>query len=422
MKNILAELITIGDEILYGQILDTNTQWMSIALDKIGVRVIRRVTVGDEAEIILKAFEEAEARADIILITGGLGPTSDDLTKPLLAKYFNSGISMHPQALAEVSDLFARMGRELTELNRQQAALPEACTMISNTLGTAPGMWFERGKKVFVSMPGVPYEMKSMMTLEILPKLQQFFTTPIIYHRMIKTAGIGESWLADKIQEWEVQLPLHIKLAYLPTLGQVRLRLTATGTDLAELRQDVAQEVQKLLPLAGKYIYGYDQDTLEGAVGNALKETGKTIAVAESCTGGAVSKLITSTPGSSAYFQGSIIPYHNSLKINVLHVAKETIEEFGAVSEQTVIEMANHVRTLMHADIGVATSGIAGPTGGTPEKPVGTIWIAYADGEQTITKKLAYAKDREININLTCIAVLNLVRQNLEVNMEKKLG
>lgn len=417
MKQVLAEIMTIGDEILYGQILDTNTQWMSAELDKIGIRTVRKTTVGDEEGEILKAFAEAEARASIVLITGGLGPTSDDLTKPLLARYFDSSISINPQALKDVTELFSRMGRELTELNRQQAALPDKCQMISNKLGTAPGMWFERNGKIFISMPGVPYEMKAMMENFVIHKLQKFFSTPIIYHKMIKTVGIGESWLADMIKDWENQLPAHIRLAYLPNLGQVRLRLTATGSNLAALQDEVAQEVQKFMPLAGKYVYGFDEETLESAVGKILKDQKKTISVAESCTGGALASLLTGTPGSSAYFQGAVVPYHNELKINVLGVSRETLAQHGAVSEETVIEMANNVRKMFGTDIGAASSGIAGPGGGTPEKPVGTVWIAFADGKQTIAKKLALAKNREINIKLTCIALLDLIRQNLKAKV-----
>jgi nicotinamide-nucleotide amidase len=413
MKEILAEIITIGDEILYGQILDTNTQWLSAELDKIGIKTIRKTTIGDVESEILSALAEAEERADLILITGGLGPTNDDITKPSLARYFDSKISIHPKALAEITAMFEKLGKELSELNKQQAALPEKCKMISNSLGTAPGMWFEKKDKIFISMPGVPHEMKAMMSDTIIPKLITNFSPPVIYHKIIKTAGVAEAWLAEKIQPWERNLPSHIKLAYLPSLGRVRLRLTAIGSNLKQLKEEVNRETKKLLILIDKYVYGFDDEKLEEVIGRILSEKNKTMAIAESCTGGHIAHMITSIPGSSDYFKGGLIPYHNDIKINVLGVKKFTIERYGAVSEETVKEMANNIRTLFHTDIGVASSGIAGPGGGTPDKPVGTVWIAYADGKQTITKKLMLAKDRLLNIQYTTVAVLELIRQSL---------
>jgi nicotinamide-nucleotide amidase len=412
-KPVLAELLTIGDEILYGQIVDTNSQWMSVELSNAGIKVVRKTSVGDQEDEILTALNEAEKRADIILITGGLGPTSDDLTKPCLAKYFNCELKIDEEALAEVTAFFKSRGRELTEVNRQQAALPVCCEKVTNKMGTAPGMWFERNGKVFVSMPGVPHEMKCMMTDIVISKLQQTFKTPAIHHRVIRTSGIGESFLADKISTWEKSLPSHIKLAYLPSLSEVKLRLTALGDDEEKLKAETAELVEKLKPLAGEYIYGYGSDPLEVVVGNTLKEKNLTIAVAESCTGGYLSHLITSVPGSSNYFLGSIIPYAYEIKIKQLGVKAETLEQYGAVSEATITEMANLVRTKFNTDIGVATSGIAGPGGATPDKPVGTVWIAYADKNKTVTKKLQLGKDRLINIKITSVIVLNLIRQNL---------
>ncbi|UII23556.1 competence/damage-inducible protein A [Fulvivirga ligni] len=420
MHKTKAEILTIGDEILYGQITDTNSQWMSAELDKVGIKTVRKTTVSDSREDILQSFKEAESRADIVLITGGLGPTNDDLTKPCLAEYFNCEVEINEKALEEVTAFFASKGRELTPVNRLQAALPICCEMVSNILGTAPGMWFERNGKVFVSMPGVPHEMKRMMTDTIIPKLQEVFNTDVIYHRVVKTIGIGESWLADQIQDWEQNLPEHIKLAYLPSTGEVKLRLTAIGNSKEELIAEVADQVASLHTLVGKYIYGYDQDTIESAIGVLLRDQNKTIALAESCSGGYVSHLISRIPGSSTYFRGSIIPYHNDAKIGILEVKKETLEAHGAVSEETVHEMANNVRKKLGADIGIATSGIAGPTGGTLEKPVGTVWIAFADGEQTITRKLQLWKDRQVNIRATAAAVLNLVRISLSETIEIK--
>ncbi|HEY9116774.1 MAG TPA: competence/damage-inducible protein A [Roseivirga sp.] len=413
MKQIIAEVLTIGDEILYGQITDTNSQWISSELDQLGIKVIRKTTVGDTEEAILGAFTEAESRADMVLITGGLGPTNDDLTMPMLAKHFDSEIVMNDAVLAHVKHFFESRGRTFTELNRRQALVPKAAEVLHNDLGTAPGTWYERNGKVFVSMPGVPHEMKNLMKKLVLPKLAAFFQTPVIYHKLIKTVGIGESFLADVIKEWEDNLPDHIGLAYLPSVGHVKLRLTAVGEDREQLKQDVQNLIDHLLPLAGKYIYGYDETTLEEAVGDILKSQGKTIALAESCSGGYVQHKLTTIAGSSAYFQGGVVPYHNDHKINVLGVKQETIETYGAVSEACVKEMAEGVRKLFNADIGASSSGIAGPGGGSDEKPVGTVWIAFADGKETITKKLQLTQNRLLNIELTQIAVLNLVRKSL---------
>ena len=420
MSQVLAELISIGDELLYGQILDTNSQWMSAELDKIGVKVIRKTTVGDVESEILQALEEAWKKVDVVLISGGLGPTNDDLTKPCLAKFFDSPISMHPQALKELTALFESRGFTLNDRNKQQAELPDKCTMISNKLGSAPGMWFEKDGKVFASMPGVPHEMKGMMRDEVLPKVKQFYQTPTILHKMIMTAGIGESWLADKIKDWEDGLPPHLKLAYLPGLMRVRLRLTGMGQDRESLKSEMQSEIAKVLPVIDKYVYGFDGESLEAAIGRVLTGQQKTLATAESCTGGYIAQAITSIPGSSRYFNGGLIPYQNDMKINLLHVNPDTLKKHGAVSEETVIEMANNVRKVFKTDIGISSSGIAGPGGGSKEKPVGLIWIAYADGDKTITKKLQFGSQRSINIQRTTMAALYLLWQSLaQKNGEK---
>jgi nicotinamide-nucleotide amidase len=413
MKTISAEILTIGDEILYGQIVDTNSQWMSVELSNSGIKVIRKTTVGDLEHDILTALAEAEKLADIILITGGLGPTSDDLTKPCLAKYFDCALRMNDEALLEVTEFFKSRGRELTPINRQQAELPSCCEKITNAMGTAPGMWFERNGKVFVSMPGVPHEMKRMMTDLVLPKLRATFKTPVILHTVIRTVGIGESFLAEKISAWEQALPPHIKLAYLPSLGEVKLRLTTLGDNESALKQETGKWVEKLQNIAGEYIFGIGEYPLEVVLGNILRDKKLKIAVAESCTGGYLSHLITSVPGSSDYFAGSVIPYSYHIKTEQLGIMSETLNSFGAVSEETIREMAENVRQKFNTDIGVATSGVAGPGGGSLEKPVGTIWIAYSDGIKTVTKKLQLSKDRMINIKMTSIAVLNLIRLNL---------
>ena len=415
LSNIMikAELLTIGDEILYGQIVDTNSQWMSVELGNAGVKVVRKTSVGDEENEILVAFAEAEKRADIILITGGLGPTSDDLTKPCLAKYFNCEMKMHEEALAEVTEFFKSRGRELSDVNRDQALLPVCCEKITNVMGTAPGMWFNRNGKVFVSMPGVPHEMKRMMTDIIIPKIKSTFATPVIHHKVIQTIGIGESVLAEKIQAWEKALPSHMKLAYLPSLGEVKLRLTGIGKSKAELVAEADALTEGLKDRIGQFIFGYGDAPIEVVIGNTLRDRHLTLAVAESCTGGYLSHLITSVPGSSAYFFGSMIPYAYEIKMRQLGVKPETLEKYGAVSEPTIIEMANIVRAKFNTDIGVATSGVAGPGGATPDKPVGTVWIAYSDKHQTVTKRLQLSKDRLINIKLSSTAVLNLIRTSL---------
>ncbi|MEO7988758.1 MAG: competence/damage-inducible protein A [Chryseolinea sp.] len=413
MKQIPAELLTIGDEILYGQIVDTNSQWMGVELSNAGIKVIRKTSVGDQEDEILTAFAEAEKRADIVLITGGLGPTNDDLTKPLLAKYFNCELKIHEEALAEVTEFFKSRGRELTEINRQQAALPICCEKITNAIGTAPGMWFERNGKVFMSMPGVPHEMKKMMTERVIPKLLKTFQVPVIYHKVIQTIGQGESFLAEKIAGWEASLPSHIKLAYLPSLGGVKLRLTCFGENLPALEKEADALIEKLKEHIGQFIFGYGSDPIEVVLGNTLREKKLTLAVAESCTGGYLSHLITSVPGSSDYFLGSMIPYAYEIKMRQLGVKPETLEQYGAVSEPTIIEMANLVRAKFNTDIGVATSGIAGPGGATDDKPVGTVWIAYSDKHHTITRKLQLSKDRMINIKLASISVMNLIRTSL---------
>lgn len=410
MATVTAEIIAIGDELLYGQIMDTNSHWISQELDAIGVRVVRKTTVGDNRKDILAAFEAASQRAHLILITGGLGPTQDDLTKPLLAEYFGCEIVEVSEAVDAVSQYFTRRGREMTPLNILQGHLPSCCTYVPNEVGTAPGMWFEQKGCYWMSMPGVPHEMKKLIKDFVLPKLSIVFELPVIYHKLIKTVGIGESWLADLIKDWENSLPSHIRLAYLPSLGHVKLRLTAFGKDKNLLAEAVEQQIQKVLPLISSYVYGYDEETLETAIGKLLKQAGQTVAVAESCSGGFISHTLTTVPGSSAYFKGAVVPYQNEGKKSILGVNPETLQQHGAVSEQTVREMASGVRTLFGAHFGLASSGIAGPDGGTPEKPVGTVWIACAGEGFVETKMLQLTQDRMINIQLTGVAVMNLLR------------
>jgi nicotinamide-nucleotide amidase len=409
-----AELITIGDEILYGQTLDTNSHWISGELDALGIKVIRRTTIPDHEDIILKAFEEAQGRADMVLITGGLGPTNDDLTKPCLCKFFGTSLAMNNDVLDEIKTLFAHAGRELSELSKLQAMQPIGSKSISNRVGTAPGIWMERDNTVFISMPGVPHEMKTMMSERILPLLKDRFIKGHLRHKFLRTAGIPESRLAEKIKPWEDQLPSHIKLAYLPTLGQVKLRLTSSGMDAALVEKELEQEAERCRPLLEKYIYATENIELEHRVGQLLREQDKTLAIAESCTGGFLSHLITSIPGSSDYFMGSFVPYSNKMKEQLVHIKHETLREFGAVSEQVVLELAQNVRDVFGTSIGISISGIAGPTGGSEEKPVGTVWIAYADGEKQEAKKFVFTKDRKLNIQFSAMAALNMLRIQLE--------
>ncbi|HSZ24755.1 MAG TPA: competence/damage-inducible protein A [Cytophagaceae bacterium] len=410
MKNIYADIITIGDEILYGQITDTNSQWISAELDKIGILTKRKSSVGDQQSEILEILQESEHRSDIILITGGLGPTNDDITKKTLATYFDCDLVLNADALKDVTDFFERRERLLTETNRSQAFLPSVCTYLPNRSGTAPGMWFEKKDKVFISMPGVPFEMKELMTLQVIPKLKEHFQTPVILHQIVKTIGIGESNLADLLKDWEAQLPQSIKLAYLPSIGEVKLRLTASDENQKQLKSDLQKELEKLKPIIKDYIFSYTDEPIEKIVGDLLRTKKITVAVAESCTGGYLSHLFTSIAGSSDYFKGGVIAYQNEIKTSLLQVHDETLQTYGAVSDSTVREMAISVREKLKSSIGVAVTGIAGPGGGTKEQPVGTIWIGYSDEKKTISKKLLLGSRRDINIRLSAYAVLNMIR------------
>lgn len=412
-NSVRAEVITIGDELLFGQITDTNTAWIGTELTNIGIRVVRKTSVGDQADAILQALTEAHHRADVIIITGGLGPTKDDITKKTLCTYFGVGMVRNETALALVTDFFEKRGREMTDLNRGQADLPANAVYIQNDWGTAPGMWFDYEGRVYVSLPGVPFEMIHLMSNRILPELTNHFETPIIKHKMIRTVGIGESFLAERIEAWEDALPDHIKLAYLPSFGGVKLRLTATGTDNAQLDQALAAQVASVMPLIQKNVYGFDNDELETVVGTLLIHKKQTLAAAESCTGGYVSAQITKVPGSSAYFWGSVVSYSNTVKVSQLGVRPETLTQYGAVSEETIRQMAEGVRNALGTSIGIATSGIAGPGGGTPDKPVGTVWIACATEQRTVTRLLKLGQYRDQNIQLTTTYLLNMLREEL---------
>jgi nicotinamide-nucleotide amidase len=412
MQKVIASIITIGDELLIGQVIDTNSAWMSQQLNNIGVWVHHRVAVGDVREDIWNALDEESKRSDIILITGGLGPTADDITKPLLCEYFGGKLIMHQPTLDHVTYLFEHVFKRpmpLLERNRKQAEVPDVCTVLKNERGTAPGMLFEKNEKIFISMPGVPHEMQGIMKDHIFDLIMQRYDMPHIGHRTLLTAGQGESMLAEMIKDWEEKLPVYIKLAYLPNYGMVRLRLTGTG-EKEKIETELDEQFAILKELVKEYLVVDEDIPMNEVVGRLLKASGKTVTAAESCTGGYIAHLITSVPGSSNYFHGSIVSYDNRIKENILHVKKETLQEFGAISEETVIEMAQGVLQLMQTDYAIAVSGIMGPDGGSEEKPVGTVWVAVGNNEKIETKKFWFRFDRKRNIELTAINALNLLR------------
>ena len=411
MEKIFASIITIGDELLIGQVVDTNSPWMAQELNKIGVAVKHRVAVGDEWDDIWNALDEESKLANIILITGGLGPTADDITKPLLCNYFGGKMVVDEATLTHVTHIFANvLKRPMIERNAKQAEVPDVCTVLKNEVGTAPGMLFERDGKIFIAMPGVPHEMKWLMTNKVLPLIPTKFTTPFIEHRTLLTAGIGESFLAELIKDFEAALPSSIKLAYLPNYGMVRLRLTSSGFDKDQLVQTLNHQFELLKKNIQDYLVIDEDISLQAAVGNLLKQYGKTLATAESCTGGYIAHLITSMPGSSAYFTGSVVSYDNRIKTELLGVSDEILHTVGAVSEETVTLMASNIIKLMRTDYAVAVSGIMGPGGATDEKSVGLVWVAVADSERVVTKKFNFRFDRERNIQLTAINALNMLR------------
>ncbi|MFK7774659.1 MAG: competence/damage-inducible protein A [Saprospiraceae bacterium] len=408
-----AHIITIGDEILIGQIVDTNSAWMGQQLNMQGIQVGKIVTVSDTHKDITEAVESAFSEADIILLTGGLGPTKDDITKKALADYFGVEMRFSESTYNRIQRLFQKFGKSMTEAHHEQSYMPANADLLMNKMGTAPGMWFEQEGKVLVSMPGVPYEMKYLMEAEVLPKLKNQFPGKPIAHRTILTVGEGESRIADRIEPFLEALPKNIKMAYLPGTGQVRLRMTGIGDDEKELNTLLDQKVEELKPLILEFIYGFEKEKLEEVIGRMLVEKGKTLATAESCTGGFLAHKITSIPGSSAYFMGSVIAYSNEVKMNQLQVKSSTLKKHGAVSEETVKEMVQGALDLLKTDIAIAISGIAGPGGGTLEKPVGTIWIAIGDKNNTKTYQLNLWKDRMKNIEYTTTVALNAIRKFL---------
>ncbi len=412
MQQVFASIITIGDELLIGQVVDTNSAWMAQELNRIGVWLKRRVAVGDDRNEIVHALDEQSKDTQIILMTGGLGPTADDITKPVLCEYFGGKMVVDEKTLDHVKYLFEKIFRRpLLERNLQQAEVPDVATVLHNARGSAPGMWFEKNGKVFISLPGVPHEMKGLMTNEVLPRLQQYFTMPFIAHRTLLTAGIGESFLAEAIKDWEAKLPSHLKLAYLPNYSMVRLRITGSGPDKTLLDQQLDREFTALKELVKEWMVVDEDKPLQVVIGELLKAKNKSMATAESCTGGYIAQMITSIPGSSEYYKGSVVSYANAVKEGLLHVSHDTLRSDGAVSENTVKQMVQGALSSLQADYAVATSGIMGPGGGTPEKPVGMVWVAAGNRHKIITQQFNFRFDRLRNIEMTAINSLNLLRK-----------
>lgn len=409
-----AHLLTIGDEILIGQIVDTNSAWMSRELNLKGIRVTGKSSVGDTRQEIIDGVEHAVASADVVIMTGGLGPTKDDITKKTLAEMFGSEMRFDEATYKRIESYFVKIKRPMPPTMTDQATLPEKATILLNKVGTAPGMWFEKDGKVYVSLPGVPFEMEYLMTAEVMPRLVERFQPRPIAHRTIQTACEGESMIAKRIEAFEDSLPPNVKLAYLPGLGQVRLRLTGVWegpiTPTADVELNVLLDAKKveLAALIPDIIYGYEDDSLQKALGNALLAKGLQFGTAESCTGGYIAHLITQVPGSSAYFPGSVVTYSYEMKEKMLGVKKDTLSKFGAVSEECVREMATGALDALGVDIAVAVSGIAGPDGGTPDKPVGTVWMAVASREKVVVVKHIFGRDRIKNIQLTGTYALNM--------------
>lgn len=412
MKNVNASIVTIGDELLIGQVNDTNSAWIAQQLNKIGVAVKRRVAVGDSSEDIVNILDEESVHSDIILMTGGLGPTSDDITKNVLCDYFCGKLVVNEDALKNVKYLFEKVfKRPISAVNLAQAEVPDVCEVIQNKRGSAPGMIFHKGNVIYISMPGVPYEMKGIMEDSVIPLLKDKFQLPVIVHRTMLTAGIGESALAEIIKDFEDALPSEIKLAYLPTYGLVRLRLSTSGFDKIMVEKTVDKYFDELKILAKDYLVTDIDEPLQVVIGEILKEKNRTISTAESCTGGYIAHLLTTVPGSSKYYQGSIVSYSYNVKETMLGVKEDTLNTYGAVSENTVIEMLSGLLEKLSTDYGIAVSGIMGPDGGTDEKPVGTVWIAVGSKENCQTQKINLRFTRERNIEVTGMMALNFLRK-----------
>lgn len=407
-----AIILSIGDELLNGQVVNTNASWISSKLHENGIEVIRTLQIRDDLEDILRFMGESMSEADVVIVTGGLGPTRDDITKQALCKYFNDKLILHSPTLEHIQHLFGRKEIQLLESNRRQAEIPSKSRPLTNAIGTAPGLWFEDKGKILVALPGVPFEMERIVEESILPALRDQ-VGEVFISRTVLTQGMGESMLAHRISDWEERLPAHIKLAYLPQPGIVRLRLTAHGSDREKLVQEINGRFEELDKIIPESIFGHGEDKLEKLVGDLLTEKNMTLSLAESCTGGYLSHLITSVAGSSRYYAGGIVSYSNLLKKDLLGVSASTLDQYGAVSREVVEEMARGARKVSGTDYAIAVSGIAGPDGGTDDKPVGTVWIALSGPSVTFAKKFCFGNHRYRNIRRSALAALNMLRVEL---------
>lgn len=418
--NTSAEIITIGDDILIGQVVDTNSAWLAKNLNLIGIEVSQIISIADDKKMITNTLDNIHSKTKLILITGGLGPTQDDITKKAIVDYFETRLIPNKSVLIHIEQLVKQLNMEMNALNYQQADVPESAKILHNESGTAPGLWLEKNDKLYIFLPGVPYEMNSIFSNELMPLLIKTFPGTSIYHKTLMLFGIPESNLAMLIEPWEKALPQTIKLAYLPSQGFIRLRLSSKGPNWDSLQKKISSEVDKLMPYIEEYYYGEDDKTLEMVIGKLLKLNDKTVVTAESCTGGNIAHLLTSLPGSSAYFKGSIVAYSNEIKTSLLNVDEALLHNYGAVSEQVVKVMAEEVLELMHADYAIAVSGIAGPDGGTVEKPVGTVWIGIASKNRVTARKFLFESDRERNIRIGSYTALNELRKTILSDLEKK--
>lgn len=409
-------IVTIGDEILIGQILDTNSRYISQALNRLGIVVAERTSVGDNAEQIVSTLDRALAATDVVIITGGLGPTKDDITKHTLARYFGSELVYNEQVADFVRDLLARRGIEFNELNRGQAMVPACCTVLHNAHGTAPGMWFEQGDKVVISLPGVPFEMVHLIDDIVVPKLRERYDLKAIVHRTMITSGIAESILAERIAAWEDALPEMLHLAYLPAPNIVRLRLSAYEVDGASVEAIIDHQFELLRKIIPEAIVGFEDATVEQLVHNALIVNKKTLSVAESCTGGAIAQKFTAMAGASAYFHTGVVAYSNEAKADILGVNADDIARYGAVSEQVAIQMAEGVRRVGRSDYGISTTGIAGPSGGSAEKPVGTVWIGIATPKGSFAVLKNCGTDRGQIVQRATAYAIQLLQNNFDFN------
>ncbi len=417
------EIINIGDELLIGQVVNTNASWMADQLNQVGIEVVQITAISDTYEHIFQGLDLAKSRADVIILTGGLGPTKDDITKTVLCNYFNTKLVFNEKAFKQVEELFHLRGFKVTAINRKQAEIPANCIPLQNTNGTAPGMWFEQDGKIIISIPGVPFEMHALIKDQIIPQLLEKSDPEVIINKTVLTQGIGESALAEIITDWESNLPDYFKLAYLPQPGIVRLRLTAKGNERNLLQRNLDEQLTELLKIIPNLIFGYNNDTLEQVLQELFLKEKKTLSIAESCTGGYIAQLITSVSGSSSYFMGSVVAYDNEVKEHILGISKDLMIEFGTVSKQVVEQMALKAQSLFNTDYAIATSGIAGPNGGSKEKPVGTTWIAIATPDQgIISKKYLFGEHRGRNIRKAALTAMNKLRLEIEKNISKGLS